>query len=77
MFIWKNISSARRDPGRIQARSLLAGEIFPHVNACEIYEVKLYEAGSRLSDFPDETGKCLGNFLRMNRPLNIWRPLIT
>ena len=36
VFIWKNISSARRDPGRIQARSRLAGEMFSHVNACEI-----------------------------------------
>ena len=36
MFIWKNISSARQDPGRIQARSRLTGEIFSHVNACEI-----------------------------------------
>ena len=31
--------------------------------------VKLYEAGSRLSDIPGEAGKCRGNFLHMNRPL--------
>ena len=31
--------------------------------------VKLYEAGSRLSNFPGEAGKCRGNFLHMNRPL--------
>ena len=31
--------------------------------------VKLYEARSRLKNFPDEAGKCRGNFLHMNRPL--------
>ena len=36
MFIWENISSPMRDPGRVQAGSRLAGKIFSHVNACNI-----------------------------------------
>ena len=36
MFIWENISSARRDIGRVQPRSRLAGKMFSHVNASDI-----------------------------------------
>ena len=109
MFIWVNIFSARRDPGRVQARSRLAKKMFSHVNECDVlldlclfvpffpeffdllislgqqgliisslrdkkgislmlYMVKLYKAGSRLSDFHGETEKCLGNFLPMTNP---------
>ena len=56
MIIWENVSSARRDPGRIQARSRLAGEMFSHVNASEILCGIAICGGSRLNDFPGETG---------------------
>ena len=68
MYILENISSARRDLCRVQPRCRLAGKMFSHVNASDIV-VKLYEAKSRLRNFPGEAGKCQGNFLHMNRPL--------
>ena len=36
MFIWENISLSRRDPGRVQARSWLAGKMSYHTNAVDI-----------------------------------------
>ena len=36
VFMWENIFSARRDLGRVQARSRLARKIYSHVNACDI-----------------------------------------
>ena len=71
MFMWENISSARRDLGRLHARFRLAGKTFSRGNTCEILcgMVKLYETGFRLSDVPCKTEKFRGDFLRINWPL--------
>ena len=36
VLIWESILLARRDPGRSQARFQQAGNIFSHVNTCDI-----------------------------------------
>ena len=66
-------SSAKWDPGRVQARSQLAGKRFSHVNICSNLIGKSILGGISAEQFPGETRKCGRNFLHApcERALNL------